>query len=857
MNKTNEESKEIRTKKGINYYDFLIFSLFLLAFMGFNEQITTFLLKYFVPFLSFERNVWIDLIVFLIGIAIFCYAKNKGPAEYSQKHVLIYISGCFMLIYYWCDSTFCYTKAFTLIPYYFILLLGLGLGGILRYTKERKKKKNINFSKENINIQTDDPICSPDKDLLGYMAVVEDIVNIIDGNSIEQAFSIGIVAPWGAGKSSFLNLIKLKMKDEGRYIFIEFNPRSSANAMNIQEDFLNILRDKMKDYHSSFTSYINDYMRTLQLIDDNNPISAWVSHFKLDSVEKNRGKISEIISRSGRKLVVLVDDLDRLTGEEIIEVLKLIDKNASFPNTFFISAYDKEYVNQVLKRYLENDIKRDFTDKFFKLERMLPERSYIQKLNLLGELLKEATKKGYMNVEEIEISNILAEAKDDCEVLLPTIRDIKRFYNTFIMEFLPLKNNVIMQDFFFLSLIKYAEPTEYRKLMFQEYIEIVILPDNIKAYKLKNDITSETVKCYKILEKLFPERSSNPSHYYKNFYKHISNANTFGTYFQGYKIGSLYYEDLAILMNQDIPLEKVYNKFSKWTSYENLQDLINYLLSIDFYNLSSTSEFKRYIQILLIYTSIHSKQDIFFSLINNIFSKKNGIYDFLLTNKYFENEQKYKHFLHNILVDTNLAIYTTNYLYIATLNLAQSNRPNLSIFTFKEIVEINSKNLRSTLKLINKMYDNEQYNFKQKYSIQPDHIYKMLAGCIDHIEGNKYILSEDALDIVRKSMIQVPLFYAKYLLIHFEELNNKKEILLSFNPNVDFDQLFPEEYNIFDDYLFALQNYKYPNKDCYKALSLFWQRCKPKFGEIIRLKTNENVDNGDYAKYAVLLEEQQ
>ena len=56
------------------------------------------------------------------------------------------------------------------------------------------------------------------------------------------------------------------------------------------------------------------------------------------------------MDKLGKRLIVFVDDFDRLTDVEIIEVLKLIDKNAAFRNTIFITAYDERAVSNALRK---------------------------------------------------------------------------------------------------------------------------------------------------------------------------------------------------------------------------------------------------------------------------------------------------------------------------------------------------------------------------------------------------------------------------------------------------------------------------------------------------------------------------
>lgn len=834
----------------INRFDYLVFILCILAVLGFSDQITGFLLNFFVPWLSFERNGWTDGMILLASTALFLYAKDRGPAVYARKHILIYAVAWFMFIFYSIDPTFCYTKVFAVIPYYLLPLAGMGIGGAIRYYS--KKKKSDEAHKTTYNIQTDVPICRNEDDILGYAPLVTEIVKIIE-NDIEQcSFSIGIVAPWGSGKSSFLNLLKLQFNNKENIIFIEFNPRSSSSVKNIQEDFLNLLRDKMKEYHSSFNSYINDYMKTLQLIDEKNPLSSWMSHFGLDSVENSRKKISDVIMTSGKKLVVLIDDLDRLTGEEIIEVLKLIDNNASFPNTFFVSAYDKEYINQVLKNFLGNDAGHDFTDKFFNLERVLPERSYKEKFNIIVNLLEKAAIEGLINNENYELTNMLMEVQNECEIYLPTVRDIKRFYNMFIIDYLQVKNNVILKEYFYLSLIKYAEPAEYRKLLVHEYIMKSTTPGCEHKYQLRGNVTPDNVKCYDILNKLFPDTVIHSNSLNNDYFRHISYIRAFDVYFRGYMIGRLYYNDLASLMNEEISLFQVAKKFKQWKSIDKQLDIMDYMLAIDYNNLPSMSKLERYIQVLLIFTSIYGLNFSIQTTLSQICTKK----QFEKINKSlmikFLDESQFKMYIEGIFISMDSPLYPTHFLSWLIRYIANNEFVDAPIFSFDDIRKMCIQNLHHAICIVS------PGGFKAPFIdyddfVTPSPIYTLMRACVDHYEWDNSILSEEALEAVRKSMIELPLFYAPYLLTHIQGSNNKNEIMMIFNPSIVFEQLFPAEHTyLFDNYLMSLKNHECArsNKSLYyETLSLFWERYKNVDERYIKRTTHIDITAGDYEFY--------
>ena len=96
------------------------------------------------------------------------------------------------------------------------------------------------------------------------------------------------------------------------------------------------MKSTIKEYMDDINVLANDtlWMKLIGLVD-------------IKDATNSREKLQEGISAIGKKIVVLIDDLDRLTVDEIMEVLKLITKNAAFKDTVFITTYDKKYINAI------------------------------------------------------------------------------------------------------------------------------------------------------------------------------------------------------------------------------------------------------------------------------------------------------------------------------------------------------------------------------------------------------------------------------------------------------------------------------------------------------------------------------
>lgn len=88
-------------------------------------------------------------------------------------------------------------------------------------------------------------VCSKDK--FGMEEHVRRVISYIETVDVSQkAFSLGIVANWGYGKSSFFYFLKERIRDNKDFLILDFNPRSSKDINHIQEDFLNGLREALQ-----------------------------------------------------------------------------------------------------------------------------------------------------------------------------------------------------------------------------------------------------------------------------------------------------------------------------------------------------------------------------------------------------------------------------------------------------------------------------------------------------------------------------------------------------------------------------------------------------------------------------------
>lgn len=94
--------------------------------------------------------------------------------------------------------------------------------------------------------------------------------------------------------------------------------------------------------------------------------SVYALFYREDSLETAKETLEKTLKSIPKPIVIVVDDLDRLTGEEIMEVLQLMRNGASFPNLYFIAAYDKNYMVKTISEQNKMIMPDIYLEKIFR-----------------------------------------------------------------------------------------------------------------------------------------------------------------------------------------------------------------------------------------------------------------------------------------------------------------------------------------------------------------------------------------------------------------------------------------------------------------------------------------------------------
>ena len=437
-------------------------------------------------------------------------------------------------------------------------------GNRLQTTSKEEAQREMELRPQAID--PDDAIVSKEDDFLFSYDMAYGVHAYLTTLDLsKRSLTVGFIAPWGRGKSSFINLLRIQLEEDGG-IIIPFNPRGSKSISSIPEDFFDTFAKELSRHYLGFGLLLARYTKHIGLLNQYEWTRPLGSLLTLVLPGKEQEAVNRTLRELGKRVYVLLDDLDRLSGEEILEVLKLMDRNASFSNTVFIVAYDKAYVNNVLKKHLDHGLDHSFIDKYISWETPLPapnkevlellmKREFRMRVKDVNPMIYEEIKRGCK-----EVGSTVVES-------LNSVRDLKRYLNLMIPRYYGVSSKVDCGDYFLLYLLCYKDLGVYLALHSRRILQLDVSNQTymlIPSYEEELKQVSQWKGSKSILERLFalsPEEKKTDL-----LCRSLRSAPMFDTYFRGFKSPDSIFHGLV--------LSEITHSMSKRRLLKDIDDLL-------------------------------------------------------------------------------------------------------------------------------------------------------------------------------------------------------------------------------------------------------------------------------------------
>lgn len=249
---------------------------------------------------------------------------------------------------------------------------------------------------ENYN---DSPIQSFEADQYGIGPFARSLAGSIATINSPVGTTIALFGPWGAGKSSAVNLIKRALtEDPDTNISVSafrcwWYRGQEALALGffqqLQSSLELSLGEKGRTLIPSLTQHLlqvgPEFGALISSLSGNHwsaTLLSFAARFarpffpKGQSVETEFAKLTSLLANQARRHLIIIDDIDRLSPDEAIAVFQLVRSVGQLPNVIYLLVFDREIAERALQQRYPSEGGSGYLDKIIQAGFTLPSRRH-------------------------------------------------------------------------------------------------------------------------------------------------------------------------------------------------------------------------------------------------------------------------------------------------------------------------------------------------------------------------------------------------------------------------------------------------------------------------------------------------
>jgi predicted KAP-like P-loop ATPase len=317
-------------------------------------------------------------------------------------------------------------------------------------------------------ISPDRPGEDPVSDRLGYAPFAKHLADSILRLPSSEGLVIALYGAWGTGKTTMLNYVRHYIRQsppDQQPTLVAFNPWwFSGNEDLIRAFFGQLqahlgtaggaassLRNKLADFSEAVSEVPLPYTGM-------GKATAKVLRTKPKDVTKLKAEISKALAKREKRILVTIDDIDRLAPNEVHAVFQVVKAVADFPNITYLMAFDKTVVTQSLE-YLHSGTGDDYLEKIVQVPFELPLADRLSIRNLFFERLTILAEIEPKTIDKTYLGNMFFEGIDK---FLETPRDVVRLTNALSVTFRAVLGEVNPVDFIAIECLRLFCPDVYQ-----------------------------------------------------------------------------------------------------------------------------------------------------------------------------------------------------------------------------------------------------------------------------------------------------------------------------------------------------------------------------------------------------------
>jgi energy-coupling factor transporter ATP-binding protein EcfA2 len=320
-------------------------------------------------------------------------------------------------------------------------------------------------------------------DLLGRRKYAQSSVELLR-RVREQSDSgvLALIGPWGSGKSSVLEMTigLLKEATADQWLVADLNPWLYPDLDSLTAALFAEIRNALpKDKRwSKSRESLAEFAKEIA------PLGSLAGVLRVDgksilqlvskrvagdtSASAAKLKVEKALREADQPILVVMDDLDRLTPAELLLVFKLVRLVGRLPNVHYLLSYDEHTLLDVLRRSDlvggEETRAREFLEKIVQVRLDLPAFRERDAVKLMDQYLTEVLEDHGQQLTSSDVSRFAEAYNAHLQVRLDTPRAIKRFVGQVDASLSSVVEDVDLVDFLLVTFLRTMEPRVYAML---------------------------------------------------------------------------------------------------------------------------------------------------------------------------------------------------------------------------------------------------------------------------------------------------------------------------------------------------------------------------------------------------------
>lgn len=377
----------------------------------------------------------------------------------------------------------------------------------------------------------DQPISTSSEDILGRAPFAKSLAEAVLNYQDKSSIVTGLYGGWGTGKSSVVNMClehisarAEELKPEEKPIGVQFNPWNFSDQNQLifqffkqlslalkkkdESEELNSIAERLDIYAEFFGMLSAVPEPTVGILSGilgklTSQFSARqkkLAELKALDLEAMRAELNDLLAQQGRKIIIVIDDIDRLPSIEVRQIFQLVKMLGDFPNTIYLLSFDAQVVVESLKD-VQHGKGQEYLEKIVQIPFELPKPNQSEVLQFLLQKLSDITADlPDIAGDDVYFANIFHSGFKN---YFKNLRDVTRYINSLEFGLGIIKDNVKLEDYIAITSLQVFEPDVYQgirdnKDVFSGLVNESFGSDDTGIVQAKSRC-DEVLKCSRVL----------------------------------------------------------------------------------------------------------------------------------------------------------------------------------------------------------------------------------------------------------------------------------------------------------------------------------------------------------------------